>query len=360
MVTPELISYIKGEFLKGKTREMIRATLVSEGGWSEVDLNDAFRTAIPMQNSATTTPPVQPIQNNPMQNTPAQSSSMYDNNPIMQKPITQINPIKINPTQSSPIQSSSVHSSFQSSSISKSSSGEKKILLILVVIALIVSAVWYFYRAQVIEIWDSLSASYSMPSVTDDSDTAVVPDTTMPVVDNNVTDTMVTPAAPVVLAKDCGTSASPDLKNSKTYKDNAVLNCLGNSALSCEEANAVLTDALFPNMMEIVKDQNTNTCNFRLSYSNDSKLTDANGNILAGQYISCPLSIVKMIDDSKPSAPVFKAPTLTDVNKYAGQIYLYGTLGVFMENNVDINKIQALGCTGNYINSVIMSYQKTQ
>ncbi|MDO8660209.1 MAG: hypothetical protein Q7K54_06495 [Candidatus Parcubacteria bacterium] len=354
MVTPELISFIKGEFAKGKTREMIRVTLVSEGGWSEVDLNEGFRTAIPMQSFATTASPVQPIQNNPMQNTPAQSGSMYNSSPVMQNPISHINPIKINPTQSSPIQSSSVHSSFQPPSMTKSSSGSKKVLLILVITALVGVAVWYFYRAQVAEIWNSLVSSYGSPQVTDN--TAVTPEITEPVVDTVIPE----PVVPVVVAKDCGTTASPDLKKSATYKGNAVLGCLGNSALICEDAKAVLTDALFPNMMEVVKDQNTNTCNFRLSYTNDSTLRDANGNSLAGQYISCPLSIVKAVDDSKPATPVFKAPTLTDASKYASQIYLYGTLGVFMENNVDINKIQALGCSGNYINSIIMSFQKTQ
>ncbi len=317
MVTPELISYIKGEFAKGKTREMIRATLAFEGGWSEVDINDAFRTVVPIQSD----------------------------------------PIKINPTQSSPIESSSVHSSFQSPVITESSSSKiSKFSLVVVIVALIVFVAWYFYRAPMMSFWNSLVSSLStLPSTI--KNIAVKPEATTPVVDNIV---IPEPVAPAVVFKDCGTSASPDLKNSKTYRDNVVLNCLGNSALVCEDAKAVLTDALFPSIVEIVKDPSQNTCSFRLSYANDSTLVDANGNSLSGQYISCPINIVKAVDESKPSSPVFKAPTLTDVNKYASQIYFYGTLGVFMENNVDINKIQTLGCSGNYINSVIMSYQKTQ
>src|SRR3989344_2174241 len=62
MITPELIGYIRGEFAKGKTREEIHQTLVSEGGWNEVDLNEAFRTVIPMQSHPAENPIQNPIQ----------------------------------------------------------------------------------------------------------------------------------------------------------------------------------------------------------------------------------------------------------------------------------------------------------
>ena len=48
MITQELLGYIRTEFTKGKTREEIRGALISGGGWSEDDLNEAFRTIIPM------------------------------------------------------------------------------------------------------------------------------------------------------------------------------------------------------------------------------------------------------------------------------------------------------------------------
>ena len=37
MVTQELLGYIRAEVAKGKTREEIRGTLLSGGGWSEDD-----------------------------------------------------------------------------------------------------------------------------------------------------------------------------------------------------------------------------------------------------------------------------------------------------------------------------------
>lgn len=55
MITPELIGYIRREFAKGRTREDIHTGLAKEGGWSEVDLNEAFRTVIPMQGSVSLT-----------------------------------------------------------------------------------------------------------------------------------------------------------------------------------------------------------------------------------------------------------------------------------------------------------------
>lgn len=342
MVTPELISYIKGEFAKGKTREMIRVTLVSEGGWNEVDLNDAFRTAIPMQSFATN---LSPIQSNPA------ISSITQHSPL------QNNVVKNSFTQSNLMKDSAIHSSFQSSSDPKSSDPKyHKILLIALLFVIVGGAIalWYFRPILLTNTFNSLSSFSSdlFTSFMATEDVDVVP----PVID----DTVVVPEILPVVVKDCGTSVSPDFKSSKTYKDNVVLNCLGNSALFCEDAKAILTNSLFPEVMEIVKDQNTNTCNFKLSYTNASTLEDPNGNSFAGKYISCPLSIVKAIDETKINATVFTTPTLTDVNKYASQIYFYGTLGVFMENNVDINKIQAAGCTGNYINSVILSFQKTQ
>lgn len=342
MVTPELISYIKGEFAKGKTREMIRVALVSEGGWNDSDLNDAFRTAIPMQSFATNP---SPIQSNPI------VSSITKNSPL------QNNVVKNSFTQSNLMKDSAIHNSFQSSSAQKSSAPKLyKILLIVFLIVIVggAGALWYFRPLLVTNTLDSLSKLSSdlfssFLTTTEDIDV------TLPVVDDTIV-----PVIPAVAVKDCGTSISPDFKNSATYKDNAVLNCLGNSALFCEAAKAVLTNSLFPEVMEIVKDPNMNTCNFRLTYKDDSTLEDPNGNSLRRQSISCPLSIVKAIDETKINALVFTTPTLADINKYASQIYFYGTLGVFMENNVDINKIQAAGCTGTYIDSVVLSFQETR
>jgi hypothetical protein len=121
-----------------------------------------------------------------------------------------------------------------------------------------------------------------------------------------------------------------------------------------------LKDDFFPTVFEITQSNNPGSCNFKLSYPRDSTLSDITGKKLAGQIITCPLNIVKAIDNTNPATPKFIAPNKTDFSKYGSQIYFYGTLGLFIENNLDQNKISGLGCSGMYIDSVIASYQKTQ
>ena len=160
--------------------------------------------------------------------------------------------------------------------------------------------------------------------------------------------------------KDCGTSIAPKLDTASTYENNSVLSCLGVSAINCENAKGILEDDFFPTVFEITQSSKSGSCNFKLSYSADSALTDVTGKKLAGQTIMCPLSIVKAIDNTKPATPKFIVPDKADFSKYGSQIYFYGTLGLFIENNLDQNKISGLGCSGMYIDSVIASYQKTQ
>ena len=154
--------------------------------------------------------------------------------------------------------------------------------------------------------------------------------------------------------KDCGTSAALDLNDPATFENNPTLACLGASAINCENAKGVIKDDLFPTVFEISRSQNS--CSFKLSYPADSALTDVTGAKLAGQYISCPVYIVKMIDNANPSAPKFISPDKTDFSKYGSEIYFYGTLGVFVENNLDKNKMEASGCGGSYIDSMIAGY----
>lgn len=160
------------------------------------------------------------------------------------------------------------------------------------------------------------------------------------------------------IIKNCGTSKMPDLKNPSTYEDNAVLDCLGQSALVCEDAEAILTSDLFPDTFTIVKKRDS--CNFKLSYSKDSALLDSVGKKLALQYISCPINSVKALDETNPEVPLFKNPNTDNLSKYASQIYFYGTLGVFVESNIAVEKMQSFGCSGDYISSVIASYKKMQ
>ncbi|MFA6077276.1 MAG: hypothetical protein WC735_04355 [Candidatus Paceibacterota bacterium] len=230
--------------------------------------------------------------------------------------------------------------------------------LIFFIFAILCLVSWYFYKPQITGFWNSgvnKIVELSTSLFSSKKDTELV--NTVPPQNN----TVIPPYNKTISVKDCGTTNSPDLKNKNTYENNAVLNCLGVSALSCGNAKAVFANDLFPNMIQIVGSEGAdqNVCNFKLSYGADSTLVDIDGNKLAGQYISCPLSIVKAIDETK-TPTLFTAASIDNLNKYASQIYFYGTLGVFMENNMDKNRIQALGCSGDYIDSMIASYRKMQ
>jgi len=300
MITPELIGYIRGEFAKGRTREDIHKTLSEGGGWSEADLSEAFRIVIPMQ-GFTASPP--------------SSLSLK----------TQL------------------------------SSPRLRIIVVGVVIALFCLGAWYFFGPQIKNFWNATMNNvrgFSVPSFNFDKIFSI---DKAPAKNN----TIVKNVNPV---KNCGTSIAPDLKNPLLYKDDAVLNCLGNSALSCTPARAVLEDALFPTIFQITKEntKDPNVCNFRLSYGPESTLVDITGKKLALQSISCPVGIVKALDESSSETIVFKAPSLDNSGKYASQIYFYGTLGLFIEQGIDKTKIQNLGCSGSYIDSVVASFKKMQ
>jgi hypothetical protein len=154
--------------------------------------------------------------------------------------------------------------------------------------------------------------------------------------------------------KDCGSGLAPKLGAPLTYENNSVLSCLGEGAISCENTQGTLKDDFFPTIFQITNEGGA--CKFKLSYGADSKLVDITGHKLAGQSISCPIDIVRTIEDTSSATPRFILPDKTDSSKYASQIYSYGTLGLFIQNNLDGNKIRALGCDGAYIGSVIASY----
>jgi len=164
--------------------------------------------------------------------------------------------------------------------------------------------------------------------------------------------------APAIKASiDCGVTVAPNIKKTSTYEGDAVLACLGANAISCEKATGVLNDAIFPTVFEILKDPKSDTCRFNLSYDKNSQLSDANGRKLARQNISCPLSIVKAIDETKNPA-VFSVPDTSNAAKYASQIYFYGTLGVFIEKGIDSEKVQSAGCIGDYISTMVAAMAK--
>ena len=308
MINQELVEYVRSEFNKGKTRKEIRDMLTASGGWSEADLNEAFNIAAPL--APITFENVQPI-------APANSSI-----PKLGSEIT--------------LQKE------------KSSSPLLKFIFTFFLLGVVVFTLWN-YRGDITNpfsvvrtVLDKLATSISnlIPTVNTKENKSVQE---LPIATNNTNRLTV---------RDCGVTGAPDRK----YKNgNGVFDCLGNSALRCaDNARAVLTNPFFPTVFEIKNDGGA--CNFKLSYSQDSTLMDAAGKRLAGQYLVCPVSIVKMMDETNTKAVLFKAPTRENPSLYATQIYFYGTLGVFIENNLDQNKIKDLGCSGDLIKTVIDGY----
>lgn len=298
MITTELIGYMRAELAKGRAREEVRLELVKTG-WSDVDLSEAFRIVIPMQGFNT-------------------------------QITTTKNTTTTSPTKNKPRSKTFWHN------------------LIFIIVGILLVVVWYFYQPQIMNFLNSglnnikgLTSSYFEPK------TPPIIDEILPVQDN------------IAKVKDCGVSTAPDLKNSLAFQNDPVLKCLGESALYCEDAAAILIDPLFPTIFQVVKNKNSdqNDCNFKLSYAVDSTLVDITGRKLAGQSIMCPLSIVKVLDETK-KVPSFNAPNINNLGQYASQIYFYGTLSLFIENNVEKNKILGLGCSGSYIDSVVASYKK--
>lgn len=381
MITQELISYVKSELTKGKTREEIHKALSFGGGWTEEDLSEAFREVMPVgpiekqsqvfietstftQNKTPLQPkPVQPQVQTPFQppvQTPAQpvmSSpiSAMNINPVSNpspKPISNPGPIvapKINPNPASVVMQKSPMPIYATASASSMHQGSfLKSLLKTIIVLLVVLGIGYagwHYRSKITVMFKSYFVKTTPPVTPAIAPAPVVPP---PVV----------VSIPVV--KDCGLGVAPNRKVPGSYANDTVLGCLGATAVSCVGggARATLSDPLFPNTFEVINNQGV--CSFKLSYSADINLTDASGQKLSGQSITCPVSVVKMMDESKPKAITFKAPDTTNPSVYGAQMYFYGTLGVFLENNLDQNKIKALGCSGDYINSVITGYANAQ
>ena len=157
--------------------------------------------------------------------------------------------------------------------------------------------------------------------------------------------------------KDCGVSVAPKLDTPATYEKNSTLSCLAQAALNCQNAKGTLTDNFFPTNFEISNAQTY--CTFKLSYPSNSVLTDTTGKKLANQSVTCPVNVVRGMDDTNPDSVRFMDADKTDLGKYGSEIYFYGTLGLFIQNNLDQNKIHSLGCSGEYINTVIASYNNS-
>jgi hypothetical protein len=209
--------------------------------------------------------------------------------------------------------------------------------LVFVLVGIAIVFAWYFYRPQIIDAWNTLIGVWNKVSFNQEKET-----------ENTGEEKGI-----FVGPKNCGAGAilNPD----GAYEENTELSCLGESAVRCEEAMGIIKNDLFPTVFEIVKTQSA--CNFRLSYPTDSTLVDINNQKLAGRYISCPLDLVKGLDTTIPDTVGFVIPTKSNFSEYASQIYFYGTLGLFAENDLDKGKIISFGCEGDYIDSVIESYK---
>jgi hypothetical protein len=313
MVTPELISYVTAELNKGKTKEQIRTVLLSGGGWSEQDVLEVFQ-SVP------------------------QGEKLLKPTPKFIEPSTNIN-------------------SFRTSDLSGIAGPQKKrsflkvkefMMFVLVFGAIFVA--WYFFRPQIAGVWHSLTRGISSFAG------GYLNKPEEPVVQNQAPEQPASPVVKVVETKDCGITTAPDRKKPETYQKDEVLQCLGAALLNCDPAEAVLKDPLFPNKYKITNKEGV--CTFQLSYADDSTLTDISGNKLAGQYVSCPVSSVKKMEEDGKTV-TFAAPNEDLASEYAAEIYFYGNLGLFIENNFDKTKIGNLGCGGSFIDSMIASYNKS-
>src|SRR3989344_1975840 len=368
MITQELLSYVRSELNKGKTREAIESALLSGGGWTTQDLSEVFRAAMPLENLVKAPAPV-PTEVAKISPPPFSSAPPLQFDAGAPNISSDISPV-IDPTRERVINSvqTLMHRDVAKVMGEKKKSSYWKGIIIFTVIAGLLFGGW-FYRTKIFSIAPGFVGAYlrtydkvmdkikSLMPDGEDSAPSLPPVPTSPVVQAPLP--LPLPPAPAPLPpRDCGTSIAPDRTKLSSFQNDLVLECLGSAALRCENATAILQDPLFPSNVQIVN--KNNICSFRLAYSIDSGLIDLAGKSLAGAYISCPVSIVKMMDESNPKAVAFKAPTTGAPSIYGAQIYFYGTLGLFIENNLDINKIRAWGCTGDFIDSVISSYQATQ
>lgn len=315
MITQELISYIKGEFNKGKTREDIRAALLQGGGWSAVDLDEAFRTTAPSSSSAST---------------PAVSGAALSPAATFSPPAAAVNPVS--KAYAAPISRPAGKSRMKS-------------LIVFLLILLLVGGGGYFYRSRLGSAWETFESKFASLSFFEDGEK-----------DGGVLPPAPTDNTPPLKVINCGETQAPDIKAERYLGGNTTLICLGVNALACENAKGILSDPLFPNVFEIKKDPAGGVCRFQLSYSSDSNLESITGNKLAGQSLSCPLSAVRSFKEGEKKTLVFGSAAENIPSKYGAEIYFYGTTGVFIEGDFKEEKISAMGCTGSFIKSVIDSY----
>lgn len=317
MVTQELVAYVKSELNRGKTREEIRSTLLSGGGWSETDISEVFRNIMPIDH-------INPI----VTQTPPPTIAIPNISILSPSSSSKANPVTSNVRKFS----------------------FKSILFFLILVLFITGL--YFYRSQFIELSNKVVGIL----MNKDKVAEVPSDTDKIFTEEEIPSALITTEVLVKDVVDCGITNAPDRKKSDIYLKDPVLKCLGENILSCTNATGVINDPLFPSLFKVVPELN-NICKFELSYQADNTLVDVFGSKLALRSISCPISIMKKLDEKDPKNPIFVMLNKDNPNQYGADIYFYSTLGVFIENNFDQNKIEGLGCTGGFIDSMIQSYK---
>ncbi len=370
MITPELLTFIQGQLAAGTSREQVADMLLSNG-WSAADITNALSQAAPVQPVQPTQPveparPVEPVQSmQPMQAAAIQPVQTYTE-PVY-RPVAQSSLQPMQSVQS--MQPESAHLAQAQTQTTVSHSGWTKSFMVLAGIVVAFAAGWIANqgvtnsRMQTQSVRDAASNQPS-PAVQDQvsengstpaGDTVVPADSASPL---GVPASGAIEGPALAAEKDCGTT------NGKTpYASDPVLACMGAAALSCGSARATVSvgsgGSAQPSTsaLKITNPGSGGSCSFTVV---PAPAPAASGASASAPSISCPLSIVKASDDFLSSAtPTWKNPTKTDPNKYAGEIYYYGAMGVFIQNNFSEAKIRALGCTGDFIKTYIAEHAKS-
>lgn len=156
--------------------------------------------------------------------------------------------------------------------------------------------------------------------------------------------------------KDCGVSSIKKtlvMNDFYSFKNDPVLTCLGQSAISCENAKGTFYsgDYYIPNIFEIVS--TGKSCDFKLSFDANSTIVSKWTNEkLAGKYIQCPISSVQVLDEEAGFKPenkdkiIFKTPNKSNPTEYAYQISAYDGILSLFRNESDFQKV---GCSGDLV-----------
>lgn len=409
MTTPELISFIKSELEKGKTREDIRVSLLANGGWTDADLSEAFRAIMPMDNTvkpASSVPASAPMgapANAPNSGglpssikpkmetaymTPSQIKPEIkpENSPLQKPPLQPLEPrgATESPKSPAPIRTPSPASDMQTfmppmpvtkpldskpaaphldlaspvtispdskASTLKTSKPPRKTpwmaIIITIIFAVLCFFAFYFYSPQISDLPNKIASIVnSLMNKTSD----VKLEDQMLAGANEEPVPLITDTPPSI---DCGITISPNRNDPTTYLDDRVFKCLGESAVSCNDAEAVINDTLLPTIFKI-KNENE-VCKFELSYKDDSSLTDIFGRKLAGRNISCPVTATKAFSGVDSKDFVFKDTDITKPSRYAADMYFYGSVGIFFDKDFSQSAIEELGCSGTFLDSTVES-----